>query len=282
MTGTPGKPRGWKGRLPGRFPLPGRKKPAGSSRSQGGVPQPGSGPSAVVRRRISALLPLALAVLAVLATLGGILYLNIKISDGQYRLVEMRAQERALTQESEALTQDLEFHQAPQNLAIAATDEGMVPTTTEGLIDLENQEVSGDPQPAPQAEDAEILVAQPVQRGSAAADRAASLARERRDALPESDSQAEDQLAAANEAELGVNLHGGTLPAPQQRQPADATPSPSPTAPSTNAPAEADAAAADAQQPATEDQQQPAQNQPAPAADQAQPATDSQGNGGGQ
>lgn len=257
MSGSGDRKRGGKSglrgriRLPRAIALPGRPKISGSA-SAAGAPEPtgskGQQSSAVLRRRWSALLPVAVAVVAVMATLAGILYLNVKISDGQYRLVEMRAQERALAQESEALTQDLEFYQAPQNVAIAATNEGMVSTTSEGLIDLDAQEVSGNPQPAPEAEDAQILVPQPVQRGSAAADRAASLARERRDALPESDSQAQEQLTDANEAELGVDLHGGTLPAPQQRQPADATPSASPTAAPTGTPADADAAAAGAQQ----------------------------------
>ncbi|NKE08876.1 MULTISPECIES: hypothetical protein [Kocuria] len=281
MTGSGENPRGGKGRLRGRIKMPQRlalttrRQPSGSSVSAGTAQAAGSGAPPAVRRRWSALLPLAVAVLAVMATLAGILFLNIKISDGQYRLVEMRAQERALAQESEALTQDLEFYQAPQNVAMAATNEGMVSTTSEGLIDLDAQEVSGNPQPAPAAEDAEILVAQPVQRGSAAADRAASLARERRDALPESESQAQDQLQAANEAELGVNLHGGSLPAPQQRQPADATPSPSPTAAPTGTPADADAAGAGADAAVEQDG-------PDPAAGGADSATAQQGNGGGQ
>lgn len=281
MTGSGENPRGGKGRLRGRIKvprgikLPGRRKPAGSSASAGTARATGSGAPPAVRRRWSALLPLVVAVLAVMATLAGILFLNIKISDGQYRLVEMRAQERALAQESEALTQDLEFYQAPQNVAMAATNEGMVSTTSEGLIDLDAQEVSGNPQPAPEAEDAEILVAQPVQRGSAAADRAASLARERRDALPESESQAQDQLQAANEAELGVNLHGGSLPAPQQRQPADATSSPSPTAAPTGTPVDADAAGAGADA-AVE------QADADPVAEGADSAAAQQGNGGGQ
>lgn len=185
--------------------------------------------SSLLWRRWNRLMPLLTAVAVVIATLAGILFLNIKISDGQYRLVELRSQERSVAQESEALTQDLEFHQAPQNLAVAATEEGMVPTSSEGVVDLRTGEVSGQPEPAQEIQDDEILVPQPVQRGSAAADRATSLARERRDALPQTQEEVDRQLRAAQEAENGLNLHGGSLPAPQQRNPADETPQPSPT-----------------------------------------------------
>ncbi|MDO5618458.1 hypothetical protein [Kocuria sp.] len=257
MTGSDESPRGLRGRLRAGARLPWRRRPTSSVDGADPSPDRASGQAGTTNRkwrRWSRLLPLVIAVVAVVSTLAGILYLNIKISDGQYRLVELRAQERSLAQESEALTQDLEFYQAPQNLAIAATNDGMVPTTSEGLVDLQSQEVTGDPQPAAQSEDGEVLVAQPVQRGSAAADRAASLARERRDALPDTDTEVNDQLRAANQAESDVNLHGGSLPAPQQRQPADATASPSPTAVPTGAPASA----------GTESQANPDQSQPTP------------------
>lgn len=197
------------------------------------IPEPraavAGGAAAVRRRRWSRFMPPVIAMLAIIATLAGILVLNIKVSDGQYRLVELRAQERSLAQEAEALNQDLEFYQAPQNLAVSARDEGMVPSTSEGVVDLNSGEVSGDPVPAAESEDDEILVDQPVQRGSAAADRAAAIARERRDALPNSQSEADEQLGAANEAEGDVDLNGGSIPAPQQRKPSGQTASPSPS-----------------------------------------------------
>lgn len=218
----------------------GRRPAAGAVPSASGVPA-----ADPTRRRWSRLAPVALAMVAIIATLAVILILNVRISDGQYRLVELRSQERSLAQEAEALTQDLEFYEAPQNLAVAAGNEGMVTSDSEGVIDLTNDEITGDPQPAGEREDSEILVAQPVQRGSAAADRAAAIARERRDALPQTQSEVEDQLRAANAAEGDVDLHGGSIPAPQQRPPADATPSPSPTEMPTDPPADADAPAAD-------------------------------------
>lgn len=207
-------------------------------------------------------MPLGIAVLAVIATLAGILVLNIKISDGQYRLVELRAQERALAQEAEALTQDLEFYEAPQNLAIAATEEGMVPSTSDGVIDLRAGSVTGQPQPADDGKDREILVPQPVQKGSDAADRATSLARERRDALPETQQQADEQLRAAREAEKDVNLHGGTLPAPKQRKPLDASAVPVPT----EAPADNPAPDGTREEPGVFDEERP-QDQEQPAQD---------------
>ncbi|KAA9394428.1 hypothetical protein FCK90_06265 [Kocuria coralli] len=193
---------------------------------------------AIARRRWSKFMPIVVAVMAIIATLTVILLLNVRISDGQYRLVELRAQERSLAQEAEALTQDLEFYQAPQNLARAASDEGMVSATSEGVVDLTSDEVTGDPEPAAAGEDNDVLVDQPVQRGSAVADRAAALARERRDALPETQAQVDEQLRAANDAESEVDLHGGSIPAPQQRTPSSATATPSPSGVPTGAPAQ--------------------------------------------
>lgn len=195
---------------------------------------------ALARRRWSRFMPIVLAVGAIVATLSVILLLNVRISDGQYRLVELRAEERSLAQEAEALTQDLEFYQAPQNLAISASDEGMVQADSEGVIDLNSQEVSGDPEPAADGDDQEILLAQPVQSGSAAADRAAAIARERRDALPDTQEEADEQVSAANESEEDVDLHGGSLPAPQQRSPNDATATPTASAVPTGDPVDAE------------------------------------------
>lgn len=167
----------------------------------------------------SRLLPVALGVLALVATFAVILLMTVRITDGQYRLVELRAQEQALEQENESLTQDLEFHQAPQNLARRAQEEGLVPAPTEqGVVDLTTGGVSGEAVPAAEGDDeVDIAIPPPIQSGSTAADEAQQEARERRDALPSSDEEAQDQLEQARDVEEGVELHGGTIPAPQQR-----------------------------------------------------------------
>lgn len=206
--------------------------------------------AAARRGPLSRLAPLAAAVLALVATFAVILLLTVRVTDGQYRLVELRSEEQALEQESESLTQDLEFHQAPQNLAVAAQDEGMVPAPAEqGVVDLETGEVWGEPVPAPEADDEETAAAvpPPIQTGSSAAEEAEEQARERRDALPGTDEEAREQLEQAREAEEDVDLHGGSIPAPQQRGPqAEETPTvpppDAPDAPRTRAPAETDSA----------------------------------------
>lgn len=217
--------------------------------------------AAVRRGPLPRLAPLAAAVVALVATFAVILLMTVRVTDGQYRLVELRAQQQALEQESESLTQDLEFHQAPQNLAIAAQDEGMVPAPAEqGVVDLTTDEVWGEPVPAPEPDDDETVVAvpPPIQTGSSAADEAQEQARERRDALPSSDEQAREQREQAQEAEQDVDLHGGSLPAPQQRGP-QAEPTPTepppdaPDAPQTQEPAQAAAAGEPAQDPAAEE-----------------------------
>jgi hypothetical protein len=164
------------------------------------------------RRRLSTVV---LSLLALVVALASILVLNIQISDGQYRLVELRAQEQALSQQNEALTQDLEFYNAPQNLAVMATDLGMVPAQDSGTVDLTTGTVEGDPQPAQPRENHEILVDHPHQTGSEAADRVA--AREREKAAEERAKAEERERRAASAPEL----EDGVLPAPQQRAPGE-------------------------------------------------------------
>ena len=167
----------------------------------------------------SRLIPVSAALLMVLGTFAVILLMTVRITDGQYRMVELRNQEEALDQQNESLTQDLEFHQAPQNLARSAREEGLVPAPTEqGVVDLSTGEVTGQAVPAPEANDElDIAIPAPIQSGSSAAEQAQKEERARRDALPSSESEAEDQLDSAREAEDDVELHGGTIPAPQQR-----------------------------------------------------------------
>lgn len=197
---------------------------AGRSRAGGRTPRrrPRIGIPAHGRWRpvASRLIPVLFAVLAVVGTFAAILLMTVRITDGQYRLVDLHRQEQALQQESESLTQDLEFHQAPQNLARSARDEGLVPAPSQqGVVDLTTGEVSGQAEPAAEAdgEEVDIAIPPPVQTGSSAADAAAQEARARRDALPSSDDDARDQLERARDAEDDVDLHGGSIPAPQQR-----------------------------------------------------------------
>lgn len=178
-------------------------------------------PGRVRRQRVSTVV---LSLLALVLALASILVLNIQISGGQYRLVELRAQEQAVSQQNESLTQDLEFYNAPQNLAVMASDLGMVPVQESGTIDLADGTVEGDPLPAQPQEDYEILIEHAQQTGSEAADRAAERAedREREKAERERESAERQAREDAAPAPAGsTELDGGSLPAPQQRAPGE-------------------------------------------------------------
>ena len=174
-------------------------------------------PARARRRRVSTVVVSLIALVVALAT---ILVLNIQISGGQYRLVELRAQEQALSQQNEALTQDLEFYNAPQNLAVMGADLGMVPAQGSGTVDLTDGTVEGDPLPAQAQEDHEILVDHAHQTGSEAADRAAQRAEDRaREKAEQEREEAREQARRDEAAATGTQSNGGSLQAPQQRAP---------------------------------------------------------------
>ena len=191
-----------------------RTAPGGSTRAPLSVV-----PARARRRRFSTVV---LSLVALVVALASILVLNIQISGGQYRLVELRAQEQALTQQNEALTQDLEFYSAPQNLAVMAADLGMVPAQSSGTVDLTTGTVEGDPVPAEEQKDQEILVDHPRQTGSEAADRAADRAEDReREKAEKAEKDAEERARQAEAPAADAELDGGSLPAPQQRTPGE-------------------------------------------------------------
>lgn len=175
-------------------------------------------PGRARRQRISTVV---ISLLALVLALASILVLNIQISGGQYRLVELRAQERALSQQNEALTQDLEFYNAPQNLAVMATDLGMVPAQGSGTVDLTTGTVEGDPLPAQPQEDHEILVEHAHQTGSVAADRAAQRAEAREQEKAEQEREDAERRAREDAPSGGAESGGGSLPAPLQRIPGE-------------------------------------------------------------
>lgn len=173
-------------------------------------------PARARRRRVSTVV---VSLFALVLALASILVLNIQISGGQYRLVELRAQEQALSQQNEALTQDLEFYHAPQNLAVMAADLGMVPAEGSGTVDLTTGTVTGDPLPAQPREGHEVLVDHPHQTGSEAAERAAQRAEEREREKAQQQREEAQQRARQDRAGTGTQADGGSLPAPQQRAP---------------------------------------------------------------
>ena len=94
------------------------------------------------RRRLSLVIA---TVLGVFMTLGVVLLLNISLSSNQYKLVDLRTQERSLTEDNQKMSQEIEYHQAPQNLAIRASQLGMVSASDQAQLDLKNSKISGTP-----------------------------------------------------------------------------------------------------------------------------------------
>ncbi len=167
--------------------------------------------------------------MALILGLGAVLLLNISVSSGQYQLVQLQNERTELAQRNEALTQQLENHQAPQVLAAEAANLGMVTSATFGSIDLQTLAVTGDPVPAEEAEDAPPalipapnVLTQPVAPVAAPVETAAPVESARSAEAREEEAAAES--AAAGEAvdaepvpaEQGADLNGGTIPAPVQ------------------------------------------------------------------
>lgn len=83
--------------------------------------------------------------MSILMALVCILLINVRITEHQYDLVQLRSQETALQQEKERLAQEVEFNQAPQNLAVRASQLGMVAATQQATLNLQTGEVNGVP-----------------------------------------------------------------------------------------------------------------------------------------
>lgn len=186
-------------------------------------------PNSPARKRV----PFALFCFTVLVlALGSVLVLNISVSSGQYKLVELRNEQVSLAQANEKLTQQLENNQAPQNLAAKAADLGMVTSPSVGSIDLGSQKVAGKPKAAEQGAAPELLVAQPENPGHQPAAQPGT-GKKSSDAVaakPAAQSAAAAEAAAAEKAAQkekaqqdkpqkagGKQLNGGSIPAPKQQ-----------------------------------------------------------------
>jgi hypothetical protein len=181
-------------------------------------------PNSPARKRV----PFALFCFTVLVlALGSVLVLNISVSSGQYRLVELRNEQVSLAQANEKLTQQLENNQAPQNLAAKAADLGMVTSPSVGSINLGSQKVSGKPKAAEPGAAPELLVAQPENPGHqpAAKAKAEKKGSDAAAAKPAAKSAAAAEAAAADKAtqkkaaqkDDKKQLNGGSIPAPKQQ-----------------------------------------------------------------
>jgi cell division protein FtsL len=210
-----------------------KQLPAGSPAG----PRRGRTPLSVVRtlprKRRAPFVVLCFAMLAV--ALIAVLVLNISVSTAQYQLVELRARQSTLTKQNQDLTQQVQNFEAPQNLAAQATKLGMVPSTVKGQIDLSTLSVTGKATPAvkdgaagavipapavagqltvvpPPSKRDPLEARKPVEEAPAAAPAAAKT-------KPAPDTTPTRTPPASAPAVPPVELHGGSVPAPQQKVP---------------------------------------------------------------
>jgi hypothetical protein len=175
---------------------------------------------------------LAVALIAVLV-------LNISVSTAQYQLVELKARQSTLTKQNQDLTQQVQNFEAPQNLAAQATKLGMVASTVKGQIDLSTLSVTGKATPAPKDGAAGAVIPAPAVAGQLLVVPPASKsdpleAQKPVEAPPAPASPAGANpgtaaehatpgaaagLAAVEAAAPPVELHGGSVPAPEQKVP---------------------------------------------------------------
>ncbi|MET3175230.1 UNVERIFIED_ORG: cell division protein FtsL [Arthrobacter sp. UYCu721] len=186
-------------------------------------------PLSVVRsapkKRRAPFVVMCFALLAV--ALVAVLVLNISVSTSQYQLVELRGKQSTLTKQNQDLTQQVQNFEAPQNLAAKASDLGMVASTVKGQIDLSTLAVTGKATPAVKGGAAGAVIPAPAVEGVLTVVPPATKWEPltNRKPAPEEPAPAAAPAAAAPRAEApappapAVELHGGSVPAPEQKVP---------------------------------------------------------------
>lgn len=171
------------------------------------------------RKRRAPFVVLCFALLAV--ALMAVLVLNITVSTAQYQLVELRSQQTSLTKQNQDLTQQVQNFEAPQNLAAKADALGMVASTVKGQIDLSTLTVSGKAVPAVKGAAPGAVIAPPAVGGELKVVPPASSKEPLASHKPAKDAVAPAAVAAAlvPDPVPTTNLHGGSVPAPEQKVP---------------------------------------------------------------
>jgi cell division protein FtsL len=179
------------------------------------------------KKRRAPFVVMCFALLAV--ALVAVLVLNISVSTSQYQLVELRGKQSTLTKENQDLTQQLQTFEAPQNLAAKAADLGMVASTVKGQIDLSTLTVTGKATPAVKGGSAGAVIPAPAVAGvlTVVPPPSASEPLVNRKPAAEEPAAAVPAPAAAPTAPAAVpappvpavELHGGSVPAPEQKVP---------------------------------------------------------------
>ncbi|UXM93347.1 hypothetical protein [Paenarthrobacter sp. JL.01a] len=165
-----------------------------------------------------------LCFVAMAAALLTVLVLNISVSTAQYQLVQLKAQAATLNKENQDLTQKKQNYEAPQNLAAKATELGMVPSTVKGQIDLNTMTVTGKATPAVKGENPGAVLAPPAVGGVLDVVPSVTTKDPLENLKPVTPAapaaQATPPAAPASPAAAPpVDLHGGSVPAPQQKTP---------------------------------------------------------------
>lgn len=89
-----------------------------------------------------------LIIIAVIGGVLGILVINTKINENQFRLTNLHQQQTGLDRQQSQLEQEIADKASPNNLAAAAMMLGLVPAGTPGYIRLPDGRVVGVPRPA--------------------------------------------------------------------------------------------------------------------------------------
>ncbi|MFT4245077.1 MAG: hypothetical protein QM571_00915 [Micrococcaceae bacterium] len=145
--------------------------------------------------------------LAIVATVGIVMALNIYIYQTQYQIVGLTNQKNDLALQTQKLNEDIARNEAPQNLAAKAKSLGMTIAGDPDYIDLDNNKIIG---PAPLPEQAN----QPTEDRSYAEMKS----------IPKVGVDGSTDTASAAPSEDVPNysqddLNGGTVPAPKQKEP---------------------------------------------------------------
>jgi cell division protein FtsL len=159
------------------------------------------------------------------AALMTVLVLNISVSTAQYDLVKLRNDDASLNKQNQDLTQQVQNYQAPQNLAAKAAELGMVASTATGQIDLDTLTVTGKATPATKGQNPGAVIAAPAVAGQSSVQPSAPPKNDSLDSRKPSGTA--DPTPAKPQAPVVpaapkppvVDLHGGSVPVPQQKVP---------------------------------------------------------------
>lgn len=109
------------------------------------------------------LLPAIIGLLTI--ALGAVLAINIHLGNSQYDLVQLQNDREALTQQNQALSEQLQHLQSPQSLSSSAVGLGMVMPAQAGALDLDNAEVIASADAAESADRPSSFVSEPITPG---------------------------------------------------------------------------------------------------------------------